>query len=40
MTYRGHIQNGVVVLDDPVHRDEGTEVLVEPVLSSSKTLAK
>ena len=31
MPYRGHIENGVVVLDDPVPFPEGTEVTVEPV---------
>lgn len=40
MTYRGHIQNGVVVLDEPVQLDEGTEVRVEPLLSTPKTLAE
>jgi hypothetical protein len=31
MTYRGHIRNGQVTLDDPVHLPEGTEVTVEVV---------
>lgn len=29
MTYRGHIQNGAVVLDAPLSLPEGTPVLVE-----------
>ncbi len=31
MTYRGHIKNGAVVLDDDVTLPEGTEVRLEPV---------
>lgn len=31
MTYKGHIQNGIVVLDEPVDLPEGTEVIVERV---------
>jgi hypothetical protein len=30
MTYRGHVNNGVVVLDDAVTLPEGTSVNVEP----------
>ena len=30
MVYRGHIEKGVVVLDDPVSLPEGLEVKVEP----------
>jgi hypothetical protein len=41
MTYRGHVKNGMVVLDDPVTLVEGTEVRVEPVeVGSRKTLAE
>lgn len=29
MTYKGHVQNGVVVLDEPVHLAEGAQVRVE-----------
>ncbi len=29
MTYRGHIENGVVVLDEPVELPEGAEVRVD-----------
>jgi hypothetical protein len=28
MVYRGHVQNGVVILDDPCPLPEGTEVQV------------
>lgn len=37
MPIRGHIQKGVVVLDEATDLPEGTEVLVEPV--GRKTLA-
>ncbi|HPD15233.1 MAG TPA: hypothetical protein PLE19_09795 [Planctomycetota bacterium] len=30
MTYRGHVENGVVVLDEPAPLAEGTRVRVEP----------
>jgi len=29
MTYRGHVENGVVVLDDPVELPEGAVVQVD-----------
>jgi hypothetical protein len=31
MTYRGKVQNGVVILQDSASLPEGTEVRVEPV---------
>ena len=31
MTYKGHIKNGVVVLDEPVQLAEGSQVLIQPV---------
>ena len=31
MNYRGHVQNGVVVLDGPAKLPDGTEVQVLPV---------
>lgn len=31
MTYRGHIENGVVVLDDAAKLADGTTVVVRPV---------
>ncbi len=41
MVYRGHIQNGVVVLDAEVTLPEGTEVNVEPVSAAARaTLAE
>jgi len=30
MTYKGHVENGVIVLDEPVPLQEGTKVRVEP----------
>jgi len=39
MTYRGHVQNGVVVLDEPAQLAGGTEVRVETVPVAAKTLA-
>jgi hypothetical protein len=29
MTYKGHVENGVVVLDEPAQLPEGTEVEVD-----------
>ena len=34
MVYRGHVKNGVVVLDDPQALPEGAEVNVEPIEDS------
>jgi len=31
MAYRGHIENGTVILDEPVDVPEGTAVTVEPI---------
>jgi hypothetical protein len=31
MTYRGHVKNGVIILDDQSALPEGTEVLISPV---------
>ena len=36
MTYRGRIENGVVVLDDPAGLPEGTEVSVRAVKRRSR----
>lgn len=33
MTYKAHIKNGVAVLDDDVKLQEGTEVLIQPVVA-------
>jgi len=41
MTYRGHVENGVVVLDEPTALPEGTEVAVEPIGTEARpTLAE
>jgi len=40
MTYRGHIENGLVVFDEQVMLTEGTEVRVEPVSQRRTTLAE
>ena len=40
MTYRGHIENGLVVLDDAVALPEGTQVHIQPILELRKTLAE
>ena len=41
MSFQGHIENGVVVFDEPVSLTEGAEVRVELVQSSpGKTLAE
>jgi hypothetical protein len=37
MTYRGHIENGLVVLDEQIGLPEGTIVQVEPVCSQRPT---
>jgi len=37
MAYRGHIENGTVVLDEPVDIPDGTAVTVEPEHPSAKT---
>ena len=37
MTYRGEVKNGVIVLESGASLDEGTVVLVEPVLSDSES---
>lgn len=36
MTYRGHVKNGMVVLDDPSALAEGAEVTVRPLKASSR----
>jgi hypothetical protein len=41
MVYRGHMQNGLVVIDDHISWPDGTVVLVEPVSSEkAKSLAE
>ncbi len=40
MSYRGKVNNGVIVLDDPKALPDGTEVTVVPVKSKSKPTRK
>jgi hypothetical protein len=35
MTFRGHVKNGVIVLDEAAQLPEGTEVRVEAVAAST-----
>ena len=35
MTYRGHVKNGVVVLDEPAELPDGMAVVVTPVDGSA-----
>ena len=37
MGYRGHVKNGMVVLDEPTALPEGTEVEIHPLLNNSKS---
>ncbi len=39
MTYRGHVKNGVVVLDEPVKLPEGVEVKVDLAAASPDSTA-
>jgi hypothetical protein len=39
MTYPGHVQNGVVVLDPPAQLPEGATVRVEVVASEQNSLS-
>ena len=39
MTYRGHIKDGVAVLDEDVTLPEGCPVLIEPQEEKARTLA-
>ena len=39
MTYRGHVSNGMVVLDDLVTLPEGLNVQIEPMETSETPLA-
>jgi hypothetical protein len=40
MTYRGHVQNGLVVFDELVELSDGTEVQVQPISQQPSTLAE
>jgi hypothetical protein len=35
MSYQGHVENGVVVFDEPAQLAEGTAVRVEPVVAAT-----
>lgn len=37
MTYRGHIRNGAVVLDEPVRTPGGSQVLIHSVQSPAQS---
>jgi hypothetical protein len=37
MTYRGRVQNGVIVLDDPGKLPDGAEVEVRPIGQAGQT---
>lgn len=37
MTYHGHIENGMVVVEGPLDLPDGTEVRIEPINRSAKT---
>jgi hypothetical protein len=38
MSFQGHIENGVVVLDEPLSLPNGTAVRIEPVESSREKI--
>jgi hypothetical protein len=40
MSFEGHIQNGVVVFNEPISVPEGTAVRVEVIAQPRKTLAQ
>ena len=41
MTYRGHVENGAVVLDEPLELPDGTVVRIEPLTARERpTLAE
>ncbi len=37
MIYKGHVENGVIVLDEPANLPEGAEVEVHPVHTPKQT---
>jgi len=39
MVYNGHVEKGVVVVDDPVTLPEGLKVQIEPALTGENDLA-
>lgn len=40
MTYRGHVKNGMVVLDDPTALPEGLQVSVRPLKAGPRRAKK
>jgi hypothetical protein len=40
MSFHGHIENGVVVFDEPLTVPDGTPVRVEGIVPARKTLAE
>lgn len=40
MSYKGHVRNGIIVLDEPVPCEEGAEVSVDFAESGGPTLAE
>ena len=39
MTYRGHIEKGMVVFDEPVSLEEGTQVYIEVMTPIDQSIA-
>lgn len=37
MTYKGHVENGVIVLDEPAELPDGASVRIEVCVASEKT---
>ena len=40
MSYRGHVENGTIVLDEPAALQEGAEVRIEVIQPQERTLAE
>ncbi|HUW61295.1 MAG TPA: hypothetical protein VMZ06_09835 [Candidatus Bathyarchaeia archaeon] len=40
MAYKGHLKNGMIVIDEPVNLPEGTEVRIEVAEADGPTLAE
>ncbi|MCL4216015.1 MAG: hypothetical protein KJ052_03275 [Candidatus Hydrogenedentes bacterium] len=39
MTYKGHVKNGAIILDDEVELEDGTKVVVEVIAEMRKEAA-
>jgi hypothetical protein len=35
MTYVGHVENGVIIVDEPIDLPEGTVVQIQPIVKTS-----